>query len=93
MLVFLLYLLSGFLLTLLILYMLSLRTVYSINGKHVLVRLGIIIIIEKFINNFGLIESQITGGSSGIGKALAAEALKRGAAAVTIVARTEVENN
>ena len=37
MLVFLLYLLSGFLLVLLILYLLSLRTVYSIEGKHVLV--------------------------------------------------------
>ena len=33
---------------------------------------------------------QITGGSSGIGKELAAEAIRRGAEAVTIVARTEV---
>ena len=34
---------------------------------------------------------QITGGSSGIGKELAAEAIRRGAEAVTIVARTEVD--
>lgn len=33
---------------------------------------------------------QITGGSSGIGKAVAVEALKRGAAFVTLVARNEV---
>ena len=33
---------------------------------------------------------QITGGSSGIGKELAAEAIRRGAEVVTIVARTEV---
>ena len=33
---------------------------------------------------------QITGGSSGIGKAVAAEALNRGAAVVTLLARNKV---
>ena len=33
---------------------------------------------------------QITGGSSGIGKALARESLRRGAAVVTILARNKV---
>lgn len=33
---------------------------------------------------------QITGGSSGIGKALAAEVLKRGASQVTLIARNMV---
>ena len=35
---------------------------------------------------------KITGGSSGIGKCVAFEALKRGAALVTIVARNEVSD-
>lgn len=34
---------------------------------------------------------QITGGSSGIGKCLAVQALKKGAAVVSIVARNEVQ--
>ena len=33
---------------------------------------------------------QITGGSSGIGKCLAAEAIRRGAAVITLVARNNV---
>ena len=33
---------------------------------------------------------QITGGSSGIGKSLAAEAIRKGAAVITLVARNEV---
>lgn len=35
--------------------------------------------------------AQITGGSSGIGKCLAVDAIKRGVAAVTIVARNKVK--
>ena len=36
---------------------------------------------------------QITGGSSGIGKAVAKEALKRGAGVVTILARDKVRSS
>jgi len=36
---------------------------------------------------------KITGGSSGIGKALAAEALQKGASTVVLVARNQVNNN
>ena len=51
-----------------------------------------VIIKTSFDTNYYFNSSlgQITGGSSGIGKALAAEALNRGAAVVTIVARNEV---
>ena len=92
MLVFVLSLTGAFLLLLFVVsYLLSLRRTYSIRGKHVLVSLtgrinraaiGVTAVAFFF---------QITGGSSGIGKELAAEAIRRGAEAVTIVARTEVD--
>ena len=90
---FLLYLLAGCALSLLLLYLISLRKVYSVKGKHVLVSLSQIsreITSETDWKSYNSLCFQITGGSSGIGKALAAEALKRGASSVTIVARNEV---
>lgn len=74
----------------LLLYLLSLRTQYSLQGKHILVRIlaeGVAALLAHAYNSFGF---QITGGSSGIGKAVAKESLKRGAAVVTILARNKV---
>ena len=75
--------------TLLSLYLLSVRKTYSIRGKHVLVSGWSNQAIA--CNAVGpCTRTQITGGSSGIGKCLAIDAIKRGAGAVTIVARNKV---
>ena len=67
----------------------SRKKVYSFKEKHVLVSVNGGSLNGEY-SSFVRSLPQITGGSSGIGKALAAEALKRGAAVVTLVARKEV---
>ncbi len=48
--------------------------------------------LSELNSYFTLHFTQITGGSSGIGKCLAIDAIKRGAASVTIVARNKVSH-
>lgn len=91
-----------------VVYLLSLRRTYSIKGKHVVVRVTCVWDVEVTLNHgyffsfFFLIKLvficlchtlKITGGSSGIGKALAAEALQKGTSTVVLVARNQVNNN
>ena len=86
----------------LFLYLLSLRTQYSLQGKHILVRrlavpssarvaegvaADFISACVSFITLLSRLQEEVY---SGIGKADARESLKRGAALVTILARDKV---
>ena len=71
-----------------LLFLFSLRKAFSIGGKHVMVRM---LCAALYLHHPSSPPLQSTGGSSGIGKSLAAEAIKRGAAIVTLVARNEVD--
>lgn len=62
---------------------------YDISGKHVLVsKMSLLCLVTMLRAPAPRV--QVTGGSSGIGKAVAKEALKRGAAMVTLLARDKV---